>query len=80
MYVMSYLLCHEVLICSRSTRLVMSCFVLNAYRSVTTKTLAAATLGLHWSNSLIMLYKVMLWLYYAYVVAAAMAAVSAKRE
>ena len=45
MYVMSYLLCHEVLACSRGTRLVMSCFVLNAYRSITTKTLAAATLG-----------------------------------
>ena len=58
----------------------MSCFVLNAYRSVTTKTLAAATLGLHCSNSMIMLYKVMLWLYYAYVVAAAIAAVSARRE
>ena len=64
MYVMSYLLCHEVLICSRSTRLVMSCFVLNAYRSVTTKTLAAATLGLHWSDTMIMLNEAVLELRY----------------
>ena len=41
---------------------------------------AAATWGLHWSNSMIMLYKGMLWLYYAYVVAATMDALPARRE
>ena len=40
------------------------------------KALAAAALGLHWSNIMVMLCEVMLWLYYG----CAMAAVSARRE
>ena len=46
----------------------------HACLSFTMKALAAAALGLHWSNIM-----VMLWLHYGYVVAAAMAAVSARR-
>ena len=31
------------------------------------KALAAAALGLHWSDIMIMLYEVMLWLHYCYI-------------
>ena len=44
------------------------------------KPLAAAALGLHWSDVMVMLYEVMLWLPYGYVMAAAMAAKSARRK
>ena len=43
------------------------------------KALAAAALGLHWSNIMIRLCEVMLWLCYDYVMAVAMAAVSQER-
>ena len=48
--------------------------------SFTVKALVAATLGLHWSNSMVMLHEVMFWLHYGYVMAVAMAAASAGRE
>ena len=48
--------------------------------NLTMKPLAAAALGLHWSDIMVMLYEVMLWLPYGYVMAAAMAAKSAKRK
>lgn len=38
--------------------------------------LAATTLGLHWSNIMIMLYELMVWLCYGYVAAIAMVAAS----
>ena len=44
------------------------------------KALAVAALGLHWGNIMVMLYEVILWLCYGYVVAAATAAVSERRE
>ena len=44
------------------------------------KALAAAALGLHWSDFMIMLYEVMLRLCYGCVVAAATAAASGRRE
>ena len=44
------------------------------------KTLAAAALGLYWSNTMVMLYEVMLRLRYSYVAAAATAAASARKE
>ena len=53
--------------------------MLYSCKNFTTKALAAAALGLHWSNIMIMLCEVMLWLCYGYVVAAAMAAVSQER-
>ena len=43
------------------------------------ETLAAAALGLNWSNSMVMLYEVMLWLCYGYVMSI-MTASSARRE
>ena len=49
-----------------------------ACMTFTMKTLAAAALGLHWSGIMVVLYEVMLWL--CYVMAAAMVAMSAKRE
>ena len=50
---------------------------------VTMKALAAAAFGSRWSYVMIMLYEDMLrllWLHYGYVVAAALAAASARRE
>ena len=44
------------------------------------KALAAAASGLHWSDIMVMLYEVMLWLCYGYVMAAAIAVASARRE
>ena len=44
------------------------------------KALTAAALGLCWSDIMIMLYEVMLWLDYDFVMVAALAAVSARRE
>ena len=44
------------------------------------KALAAAALVLHWSDIIVTLYEVMLWLRYGYVMAAATAAASARRE
>ena len=44
------------------------------------KALAAAALGLHWSDIMFMLYEVMLWLHHDYVVTAAMVAESARRD
>ena len=48
--------------------------------SVTMKALTAAVAGLHWSNTMVSSYEVMLRLCYGYVVAAAMGSASAKRE
>ena len=48
--------------------------------SFATRALATAALGLHRSDSMVMLYEVMLWLRYGYVVAAATIAASAKTE
>ena len=53
----------------------MSHFVLYSCKNFTTKALAAAALGLDWSDIMIMLCEVILWLCYSYVVAAATAAV-----
>ena len=58
----------------------MSHFVLYSCKNFTTKALAAAALGLDWSDIMIMLCEVILWLCYSYVVAAATAAVLARRE
>ena len=58
----------------------MSHFELYACKNFTTKSLAAAALGLDWSDIMIMLCEVILWLCYGYVVAAATAAVFARRE
>ena len=58
----------------------MSHFELYACKNFTTKSLAAAALGLDWSDIMIMLCEVILWLCYGYVVAAATAAVLARRE
>ena len=44
------------------------------------KALAAAASGLHWSDLMVMLNEVMLWLCYGYVTAAAIAVASARRE
>ena len=41
---------------------------------------AAAASGLYWSDIMVMLCEVMLWLCYGYVAAAATAAVSARKE
>ena len=60
--------------------MLMSHFELYACKNFTTKSLAAAALGLDWSDIMIMLCEVILWLCYGYVVAAATAAVSARRE
>ena len=46
--------------------------------SVTMKALAA--LGLPWSGIMVMLREIMLWLLFGYVMTAAVAAVSARRE
>lgn len=46
----------------------------------TMKALAAATLGLQWLDIMVMLYEGMFWLHYGCVMAAAMAAVPARRE
>ena len=56
-----------------------------ACMTFTMNALAAAALGLHWSDFMIMLYEVMLWfslamLWLCYVMAAAMVVMSAKRE
>ena len=48
--------------------------------SVNMKALAAISLGLHWSNIMVMLCEVVLWLHYGYFMAAATAAASARRE
>ena len=48
--------------------------------SFTMKALAAATLGLQWLDIMVMLYEGMFWLHYGCVMAAAMAAVLARRE
>lgn len=42
----------------------MRYFVQYAYMSFIMKALAAAALGLHWSNIMVMLYEVILWLHY----------------
>ena len=60
--------------------MLMSHFELYACKNFTTKSLAAAALGLDWSDIMIMLCEVILWLCYGYVVAAATAAVLARRE
>ena len=57
----------------------MGYFVQYACMSFTMKALAAAALGLNWSNSMVMLYEVMLWLCYGYVMSI-MTASSARRE
>ena len=48
------------------------------------KALGAAAVGLHWRDIMVMLYKVMFWLHcgynYGYIMAAAMAATSVRRE
>lgn len=44
----------------------------------TVEAVAATALGLHWSNIMIMLYELVLWLLYGYVVAIAMVAASAR--
>ena len=44
------------------------------------KALGAAALGLHWRDIMVMLYEVMFWLHYGYIMAAAMAATSVRRE
>ena len=54
--------------------------MLYSCKNFTTKALAAAALGLDWSDIMIMLCEVILWLCYSYVVAAATAAVLARRE
>ena len=60
--------------------LVICYFVPYACMSFAMKALGAAALGLHWRDIMVMLYEVMLWLPYGYVMAAAMAAKSAKRK
>ena len=67
--------CHKVLAC-----LVMGYFVPYACMSFAMKALGAAALGLHWRDIVVMLYEVMFWLRYGYVMAAAIAAASARRE
>ena len=47
---------------SRGTHLLMGYCVQYACMSFTMKALAAAASGLHWSNTMVTLYKVMLWL------------------
>ena len=51
-----------------------------ACMSLAVKALAAAAVVLHWSDIIVTLYEVMLWLRYGYVMAAATAAASARRE
>ena len=55
-------------------------FVRYTCMSFAMKALAAAALGLHWSDFVIMSYEVMLRLCYGYVAAAATAAASGRRE
>ena len=57
----------------------MGYFVQSTCMSFTMKALAAAALGLNWSNSMVMLYEVTLWLCYGYVMSI-MTAASARRE
>ena len=55
-------------------------FVRYTCMSFAMKALAAAALGLHWSDFVIMSYEVILRLCYGYVAAAATAAASGRRE
>ena len=45
----------------------MSCFVWWAYAGFNMKALAAAALGIHWRNVMVMLHEVMLWLCYGFI-------------
>lgn len=55
-------------------------FVQYACVNFTMKALESAALGLHWSNIAAMLCEILLRLHYGYVVAAAMAVASARKE
>ena len=52
---------------AQGARLAPSCFVWYACMDFTMKALAAAALGLHWSNIMVVLYEVALWLHYSYI-------------
>ena len=62
------------------THLVTDCFVQFAYMSFAMKALAAAALGLHWSDIIVIWGYVMATLWLCYVMAAALAAASARGE
>ena len=80
MVVMAEITYSTVACVSQGACLVAGYFVPYACMSFAMKALGVAALGLHWRDIMVMLYEVTFCLRYGYVMAAAMAAASARRE